>query len=92
VSRIADLSHQNYREMVQRPRALDHVPPAATQDRSVVNREPFVEGLADGVRSVCEPPSLGAEVSALPPELLAPAGGVGPSAHAARAARRARPR
>ena len=37
-----------YRELLQRPVELDHVPPAATHDRSVVNRDQFVEGLADG--------------------------------------------
>jgi hypothetical protein len=35
--------------IVQRLIELDHVPPAATQDRSVVNREPSIVGLADGL-------------------------------------------
>ena len=35
--------------MVQRLTEVDHVPPAATQDCSVVNRELSIDGLADGV-------------------------------------------
>jgi hypothetical protein len=35
--------------VVQRLVEVDHVPPAATHDRSVVNREASVDGLADGL-------------------------------------------
>ena len=35
--------------MVQRLTEVDHVPPAATQDRSDVNSEPSVDVLADGL-------------------------------------------
>jgi hypothetical protein len=35
--------------VVQRLVELCHVPPAATHDCSVVNREPSIDGLADGV-------------------------------------------
>ena len=41
--------------IVQRLIELDHVPPAATQDRSVVNREPSIVGLADGLVDGVEP-------------------------------------
>jgi hypothetical protein len=35
--------------MVQRLKELCHVPPAATHDCSVVNRDASIDGLADGV-------------------------------------------
>jgi hypothetical protein len=41
--------------MVQRLIEVDHVPTAATQDRSVVNREPSIDGLADGLVDGVEP-------------------------------------
>jgi putative membrane protein len=67
---LCDLTNESYRP-AQRLIELDHVPPAAMHDDSVVNRERSVDGLADGCREL-EPPSLGAELDPLPDELLDP--------------------
>src|SRR5678815_4906488 len=59
---IVDLGTLLYRLMLQRLAALSHLPPAPMQSRSVVKREPSIDGLADGALEpgwLVDPPSLG---------------------------------